>query len=1072
MSDQSVWPKDIPETLWGFDLLSAERGASLPFMGVRLDWSFLFAFLFGAVMVAAFAWQRFKLRSFEPSESDFEVLKKLSPLQLRDSRSMRAAYIYYAGVMIAIYAALTFFGGLILTAVNYIPMAGIQAEVDQNSMTSPTWPLYLALGMAGFAPMLKPVEVVETWLRRKMHGWAGVPVEIKERTRRLLLGLDRAIQPAVQNALSSSENATASQITGIEAWIVGKVKSTPGWIKESLQRTGNEASVVRKWVELNIMVDAIKNPGSWPETYILDELHPIVREQRMAAEKALLAVEDIRNIKDPDRQIFLGDELNHRAKDLPLDQNNAEAKNSSNGELDSDSYVRRRRQVETLLSDIVAKIERSRLELAAILTVYAERSPYLETRAGRGNDRRDRHHLDETLRLAIEEVSTRHRQQPETGFWITALLLPIFIVYTVMTLLDLHSLLGTLQKTTATILATATVETLQIVAVFWLPAIVVIALWQYLANVDRPSSRSFPAMRLVVERRIFCVGLGWFVAAVGLVLLASLWTALVADSPERFHELIAGTTRDGPISNIILMLPKTLCTCIFVFLLVHALDRRERDKKPATIYAVVAAIIVIAAMFGLNQLTSFLSAQATDVQQAQVKGILARVVALASSPNKLTSLLFATPTKTQNASMFSLVHDVYRYYNLTDYIVYFSFVLATIGSVIWQPDTRRELRGRPDRRGLLERSAATGPGTLTFLVVLVSFGMAYWLVFAAQAAFAQSSGGKAIVSKIPISVGFRKNAEPFSYEAGPGPADNRHYRGYVADLCYSIFSDSKYEIVETEVTAQDRFDRITAAGLRGPKIDVLCDPTTLRFWRDMEPEPKEVEGFFSPIIFVTGVSYLLRPTTDRGPGIDLAFVKGTTAYDVARQACAMDVFRAVQRPGDPKSRCDVPSGSCLDQKGASIRLCGFESYDQAMDWFCIKSERQLVYFGDREIIQAKLKSREDAKNCNAKEVVRKATYYTYEPYALLVAADQEELARFVQKRVYDFFSHRDKAIGLFSSYFPDVQMSPMMANLFLLNAIDSPMYETVPGDQFDHDKSQSGRLGSGNSGETIQVGPL
>ncbi|UIJ84286.1 hypothetical protein [Rhizobium leguminosarum] len=991
-SAEQTWPDGIPTSLWRFDLLGAERHASLPFMGIHPDWNFHMAFIFGALMVAAFAWQRFKQRSFEPTELDYEVVKRLSPLQLRDGKAMRAAYIYYAGIMLSIYAALTFFGGLILKAINYIPMAGIQADVDQSAMTSPTWPLYLALGMAGFAPMLKPVEVVETWLRRKVHGWAGVPVQLKDRTRRFLLALDRKIQPGVDEAIG--KGSSIAQPTAVQSRVFKKLSEIPAWMKDGLERMGNYGPLVRKRIELELMIEAVRDPGSWPETHILDELQPLVREQRLSAEKALLAMDDLAKMLDP---------IQRSSGDGPVESS-----------VDTDAHARQRRQVEALLAGIVGKVDRSRLELAAILTVYAERSPYFEPRFNSNvTDRVGRHILEETLKSAVDELAAR--QKPETEFWTTTLLFPVFGFYAIMTLLGFHSLLGTLQLTTSTVLATATVETLQVAVIFWLPAVAVLALRTHLAEADqlrrpgnsRPSSES-------AERMVYYVATGGIVAAIGLGLLSTLWTALVAENTERFRDLMAGS----PQSVLVYMLPKSLCTCIFIFLLVRALDGPKKKRPVALLYALVSATVVMAALFAI---TVSVSASCTFQPSCSWLDSLGKGIQQGIKVG---------------------FKDVYRIYNLSDFIVCFTAVFVAIINAVWPPKQSLVVTSNN-----IPKAAAVA---ILAIVIAANFATGSGIALAEESPGTRQSYMKVPDQKTPVRVGFRKDAEPFSYKAGPLSA--RHYRGYVADLCYSIFADSIYQVEEVPVTAEDRFDSFRMD--RKPataKVDMLCDPTTLRFWRDANDV--EIDGFFSPIVFVSGVSYLNRPAKQVRLGVDLAYVRGSTAKKVAFKACEIDLFRAV----DPRTTpaCEASRTDCAGNPNADdskIRLCEFDDHDQAIDWLCAPSDRQAVYFGDREIIQAKLESWRSAGRCKVAEVEKQASFYTYEPYALLVAPSQQGLAQFVQRRVYDFFSHSPRAVGLFSSYFPNVQMSPMMANLFLLNAVDNPMYDTVPSYLFEAEK--------------------
>ena len=308
-----------------------------------------------------------------------------------------------------------------------------------------------------------------------------------------------------------------------------------------------------------------------------------------------------------------------------------------------------------------------------------------------------------------------------------------------------------------------------------------------------------------------------------------------------------------------------------------------------------------------------------------------------------------------------------------------------------------------------------------------------------------------------VLAGFRKDAEPFSYLAGP--VGTRRYRGYAADLCYSIFADSPYILSEVEVTAKNRFDNFLTNRSKGAKrIDILCDPTTLRYWRT----DQEIDGYFSPIVFVTGVSYMVRRVSSPHAGTDLAYVENTTAEQVALRACDVDFF-GFASPAQEKKDCSTRLRDCAGGKETSkdtpsIRLCSFETYDQLTKWFCKEgAQRRQVYFGDREIIQAKFESWKTAADCKGEDVEPAGAFYTYEPYALLVSRDRPELARFVQRRVYDFFSHRAKAIGLFTTYFPGVQMSPIMADLILLNGIDEPMYATVPDYLFDRNPRRLAR---------------
>ncbi|OCP11313.1 hypothetical protein BC374_16690 [Ensifer sp. LC13] len=1024
----NVWPQDVPTSLWSYHLIRPEQRDLLPLMGMRLEWDFVFAFLFGAALVALFAWQRFSQPSFHPDEFDYEVVKKLAPTQLRGGDAMRRAYFYYAGILVAVYAALTFFGGLIFKAVNYIPMAGLEVDIGRDTLTSPSWPLTLAIGMAGFAPLLRPVEIVETWLRRQVHGWAGVPMQLKERTRRLLLTLDQYVGPIVDAAIQTreisplkkgrasgvsstprAEGEGAGQNDPVASGVADspllksvskKLDDVKPWMRLLLRRSGNFVPLIRKWSELEIMTAAIKDPGSWPDTLVLDELQPLVREQRLAAGSALLALEDLIDSVYP--------EQGREAAEVPAPNQNAkDQKNAQNPDAVKEAQARQRRQLETILEDTVAKIDKSRLELAAILAVYAERSPYLEEASISGGQKPGAaSSLNETLKVAVMEIAPPE-QRLETGFWVLIMLPPIFCAYALMTRLGLHSPLTDVELTAMTVFATAALETLQVAVIFWLPLLAVMALKQYLTDIDRRQHLgNSHTRRQSAERMIYYIAIASVVAALGLMLVAMFWMALIAENPDRFRDLLYMRKQ----SAFATMIPKSLCAGIFAYFVVRASEREVPGGRAAIAYGAAAAALTVSVVVGLN--LAWLSGCLTDVNCTPWES-------LADQYRKHERPVF------------------YRIYNLTDAIVCFILVFVAVTNAGW-----RRTWATP-RSGAGSRS----------VIFVVSFAIAF--TFGSPALSDQPAEQPSKGSLI-VRAGFRSDAEPFSYRAGP--IGTRRYRGYAADLCYSIFAGSGYVLKEVPVTASDRFNdfRTDRPDVSEP-IDILCDPTTLRYWRNNEV----IDGYFSPIIFVTGVSYIVRSVALSRAGTDLAYVENTTAEQVALRACNVDFFGVASSEQTPKncsrrfSGCSHPPSKEASKNMPFIRLCSFLTYDALTEWFCKKGGRQQVYFGDREIIQAKFNSWRIARGCEEQDVERFSSFYTYEPYALLVSRDRPELARFVQRRIYDFFSHREKAVSLFTTYFPGVQMSPMMANLILLNGIDEPMYETVPSNLFSA-KQQTG----------------
>ena len=139
-----------------------------------------------------------------------------------------------------------------------------------------------------------------------------------------------------------------------------------------------------------------------------------------------------------------------------------------------------------------------------------------------------------------------------------------------------------------------------------------------------------------------------------------------------------------------------------------------------------------------------------------------------------------------------------------------------------------------------------------------------------------------------MRIGFRADAEPFSYKVN-GDGGNQIgsqplYKGFLADLCYWIFDGGDYSVVEMEVNADDCFSKLE----RG-EIDVLCDPVTMRF----SDEKRMKAGIFSPIVFATGISYVVRRSRAGRDPVFIGYVENTTVETVLEHVCLVDLFRAV-----------------------------------------------------------------------------------------------------------------------------------------------------------------------------------
>ncbi|BCH24137.1 hypothetical protein MesoLjLc_38010 [Mesorhizobium sp. L-8-10] len=958
---KNVWPNGVPTTLWNFDLLRPEQRPLLPFMGIRLEWGFILAFVFGVCVIAFFARQRFRQRTFDPSSFDYRVLRELAPPQLRGPGPMRRAYAYYAGTLIAAYFAMTFFGGLILRAVGSIPMAGLQVEVDNAALRSEQWPLTLALALAGFAPLIRPLEIVETWLRQKAHQWVGIPVKIRDNTRSLLAKLESMVSARV--------SAEAARL--------------PAWAERHIEATDLVRRVMVIHEELELLLKLIRDEKAWPAGSVREDLKRLEVEVIAEAEVAL---QDFSEILETDY-----DKAGH-------------AREREKTEREDVSLGKHQRRLETKLTATIQQMERLRDEFAAIFTIYAER------------DKAYQNIRDRDFSAVMQRTFPDEKAPPGPDVGVLMLLFPVFLIYAAVTAAGLHSLLTAVDRTVLTVLVTAGLETLRIAAIFWLPLLAVFFWRHYLQSKDDWQPIRLARMSGQLMRRVLAVVvLAAFVALVGLSLLTLLWMAVIAENPAHFRELLFG----GKQPAIAYFLSQAGAAAFFTLVVVCAADSvaaNARNREvPTLLFGVISAVLVLAWM--------------------------AAHLAYWSPVACSEDTVFLLDLVTSPAGCF-------RHYNATDLIVYVVIALLAAGVFV-----------RPARSGGKDETVPT-PSVVPGLTASGLAVIALMMVFGSSA-FAQPVDAQAPEGRKVIVAGFRTDAEPFSYRLGVN--GDGQFKGYMAQLCYKIFEGSDYTVVSVPVDARDRFDRLRISKDDRPydpnladddqKVDIFCDPVTLRF---SDPDTR-ANGIFSPIVFASGVTYLLRRTRQTGSDAYLAYVADTTASVVARWACQIDLF-GVRRDGGKDQDCNAPAKKTLDcpgpdgtppegvepGSGPKYRFCVMESHSELMKTFCRKSQSplgyQFAYFGDREIVLSKLAAWTQQHGCPTSEIEKEHPYVTYEPYALLISKADPDLVQFVQRRVFEFFSHRSEALSLFTTYFPDMRMSPAVANLFLLNAVAEEKY--------------------------------
>ncbi|MGI6854600.1 hypothetical protein [Mesorhizobium sp. 1B3] len=887
-------------------------------------------------MIAFFAWRRFRLRTFDPSSFDYRVLREFDATQLRGTGPMRRAYAYYAGALIVAYVAFTLFGGLIFNVAKVIPMAGLQVDVSDDVLNSAQWPLIIAFGLAGFTPLIRPMELFETWLRQRAHKWVGIPVKIKDRTRVLLRNLERVV----------SSEADEAQ------------KKLPAWVVVHIEETDSVARVMVARKQLELLLKLSRDEDRWPSVKVREEMRRLESEEIAEAEMAL--------------QNF--DEILEAMAHAPGIQS----------EPDDTKSRKHQRRLEENLKKAIERIDTLRNELCSIFTIYADKD-LIYSNIHNGE-----------IRSAVQKSFPAPRVAIRPDHWIPVLLIPIFVLYLVSVSAGLQSLMGPVRKVAVTVLATSVAETLRIAIIFWLPLLAVFLWREY-----RRSEKSWRLIHLsdlsmgVVKEALVAMLIAFGVGLVGLVLLALIWSWVIADNPARYRELLFSGNAPALIYFPAQAGASALCAIVTLFAADFAENTRARLRHLIP-FGLVSACFVLLWM---------------AVHTIYFGGLYGCSI---------------------GGDLFT-ARGCIRVYNLTDFLVYLLVSYMAAGVFTCIP---REAHNRRASKQEAARTATVVSKALIGMALLV-FGIA----FASAAIAGEDSPSCRRPNNNVIVAGFREDAEPFSYLLKYG--EKKQYKGYIAQLCYKIFEGSKYTIVPVPVSAGDRFRRLRTAcagekEIPNRNVDILCDPITMEF-------SPERNGIYSPIVFVSGVSYILRRSQVPGKGAFLAYVRNTTAKRVVELACKIDLFD-VRRNSEGIEACKAEERIC-DQARANSDdkyvICVFEDHSQLIKWFCDGNSgggRQVAYFGDRELIIGKLDSWTEKKDCSTTNIERQQLYYTYEPYALLVTKADPELVQFVQRRVFEIFSHRSEALSLFATYFPKAQMSQPLANLFLLNAVSEERF--------------------------------
>lgn len=177
---------------------------------------YMVALLFGAVIVVVFAWDQFNRPSYEASRELTRLIELLSPSRMRRRTVYWRAYLFYAGIMLVVYATLCAYGSLLAPALG-LQLPGLEeatvigaselpllaravgesavsgydpeAIVAQPQVLSgeapgkpfagnPAVPLFVSLVIVGLAPSVPILQRFEEKIRFAAHRLSGIPTRL------------------------------------------------------------------------------------------------------------------------------------------------------------------------------------------------------------------------------------------------------------------------------------------------------------------------------------------------------------------------------------------------------------------------------------------------------------------------------------------------------------------------------------------------------------------------------------------------------------------------------------------------------------------------------------------------------------------------------------------------------------------------------------------------------------------------------------------------------------------------------------------------------------------------------
>lgn len=498
-----IWPSGVPTGLWTAPISGEKR--TLPFMDITIHSDFVFACVVGAVILIMFGWNRFNQPTYPENGNTNRILDAVSPTRMRGQSAMMYAYGGYITVMLAVYIALTFFGELILTFGDTLGIAGIQVNAETLDLDTPAWPLALALGFVGLAPILPPVAYSESWLRKEFHERFGIPSRLKEHSEKLVIHV--------------------SELLKEQSSIEKEMQAAPPWLKESLENYLDRGEAFRLKEELKLLVHWCTTSLGWPKHSERQDLSALLRQIVQQARECIEEFDDLNSVQT----------LNHSkpvASSTPatVGQGFSDVLFNYGGPSDSGgrrAREMRRKNLEQRFVAVLGQMRTVRNEMATILALYAERDTNFDSisyNPGKGEP-----DIRTTMSAVFPET---YVASPAPGL---LMLVPfVFAIFAVGVAYRAFSPLGSFPLNSTTVLVTAFLGTLNYLAIVAAP-IMAAFYWRY-RMIDTGQWDKIGGLGKI----FYCGGLALLVSAATSAALAVLWGALVSDNAEQLRQTLFG----------------------------------------------------------------------------------------------------------------------------------------------------------------------------------------------------------------------------------------------------------------------------------------------------------------------------------------------------------------------------------------------------------------------------------------------------------------------------------------------------------------------------------------------------